>query len=41
MDYPMRFVKRDGGFKVLDGAHRLIALHNSGYDKVEVLIRED
>ena len=41
MDDPMRFVKRDGGFKVLDGAHRLIALHNSGYDKVEVLVKED
>ena len=41
MDDPMRFVKRDGGFKVLDGAHRLIALYNSGYDKVEVLVKED
>lgn len=39
---PIRFTLRnDGKLGLEDGAHRLIALKNAGYDKVEALVRKE
>lgn len=38
---PIRLVKSsDGGYKVLDGNHRLIALYNDGWKQVECLVKD-
>lgn len=36
-DYPIRV--RESDLRVLDGNHRIIALYNEGYEKVEVILQ--
>lgn len=39
-DEPIKLKKVDGQYKILDGNHRMIALKNAGYDKVQVLVQK-
>lgn len=37
---PIQLKKEDGQYRILDGNHRMIALKNAGYDKVQVLVQK-